>query len=296
VRLRLDLAYDGTDFHGWASQPGLRTVQGTLESALAQVLRMSQVLLTVAGRTDAGVHARGQVAHLDVDADVLAAVAGRSTRPPTEALLRRLNGVLPGDLRIHRVGYAPEGFDARFSAVWRRYAYRIADEPEAVDPLVRHSVLAWGRPLDLAAMNRAAAALRGEHDFAAYCRRREGATTIRTLLDLAWERDRVGLAVATVRADAFCHNMVRALVGAMIAVGEGRREPGWPGQVLWRRERDPAVTVVPPQGLILEEVGYPDDADLAAQATAARRLRSLAPQERYDGVQGSPAGGADVRG
>jgi tRNA pseudouridine38-40 synthase len=296
VRLRLDLAYDGTDFHGWASQPGLRTVQGTLEGALAQVLRTSHVPLTVAGRTDAGVHARGQVAHLDVDADVLAAAAGRSTRPQSEALLRRLNGVLPGDLRIHRVVNAPEGFDARFSAVWRRYAYRVADAPEVVDPLARCSVLTWGRPLDLAAMNRAAAALLGEHDFAAYCRRREGATTIRTLLDLSWERDRVGLAVGTVRADAFCHNMVRAIVGAMIAVGERRREPEWPGRVLHRRERDPAVTVVHAHGLTLEEVGYPDDTDLALQATAARRLRTLAPQAGYDAAQGSPAGGADVRG
>lgn len=296
MRLRLDLAYDGTDFHGWAAQPGLRTVQGTLEAALAQVLRVERAASTVAGRTDTGVHARGQVAHLDVDPDTLVAAAGRSHRPPAEALLRRLNGVLPADLRVHRVAEAPNGFDARFSAVWRRYAYRIADAPALVDPLSRRSVLAWGRPLDLPAMNEAADPLRGEHDFAAFCRRREGATTIRTLLDLHWQRDEHGLAVATVRADAFCHNMVRALVGAMIAVGEGRREPGWTAEVLRRRERDPAVTVVHAHGLTLEEVGYPDDAGLAAQARAARRVRTLPEQERYDDPQGGLGSRADARG
>jgi tRNA pseudouridine38-40 synthase len=275
VRLRLDLAYDGTDFHGWATQPGQRTVQGTLEAALAQVLRVEAAPLTVAGRTDTGVHARGQVAHLDVEEQVLEGAAGRSTRPPAEALLRRLNGVLPEDIRVHRTSPAPAGFDARFSAVWRRYAYRVADAPELVDPLVRRSVLAWPRELDLAAMNHAATALRGEHDFAAFCKKREGATTIRTLTELSWSRDERGVAVATVRADAFCHNMVRALMGAMIAVGEGRREPAWVGDVLRRGVRDAGVTVVHPHGLTLEEVGYPADADLAAQAQAARRVRTL---------------------
>ena len=276
MRLRLDLAYDGTGFHGWAAQPSLRTVQGTVEAALAQVLRVETAPLTVAGRTDTGVHARGQVAHLDVGPDVLERAAGHGTRPPAEALLRRLNGVLPDDVRVHRVAPAAQGFDARFSAVWRRYAYRIADGPELADPLARGWVLAWPRRLDLEAMNAAAERLRGEHDFAAFCRRREGATTIRTLTELGWRRDERGLAVATVRADAFCHNMVRALVGALVAVGEGRREPTWVGEVLRRRERDPAVTVLHAHGLTLEEVGYPPDDELAAQAQAARRLRTLA--------------------
>jgi tRNA pseudouridine38-40 synthase len=286
VRLRLDLAYDGTDFHGWAGQPGLRTVQETLEAALAQVLRVEAAAVTCAGRTDAGVHARGQVGHLDVDQEVLVRSAGRSTRPPAEALLRRLNGVLPADVRLHSVSVAPEGFDARFSAVWRRYAYRIADAPRLVDPLTRAWVLAWPRVLDVDAMNQAATWLRGEHDFAAFCKQREGATTIRTLLDLSWTRDAQGLAVATVRADAFCHNMVRALVGAMITVGEGRREPEWAGEVLRRGERDPRVTVVHPHALALEEVGYPSDDELAVQAEASRRMRTLPSQERYDEPQG----------
>ncbi len=275
MRLRLDLAYDGTDFHGWAAQPGLRTVQGVVEAAIAQVLRLDAAPLTCAGRTDTGVHARGQVAHLDLDPDVLEAVASRSTRSPTEALLRRLNGVLSPDVRVHRVAEAAEGFDARFSALWRRYAYRIADAPELVDPLVRSEVLAWPRPLDVDAMNEAAGLLVGERDFAAFCKKREGATTVRTLLDLSVQREASGLAVATVRADAFCHSMVRALMGCLVAVGEGRREPSWAGEVLAAAVRDPAVTVMHAHGLTLEEVAYPPDGELAAQATAARVMRTL---------------------
>ena len=276
MRLRLDLAYDGTGFHGWATQPSLRTVQGELEAALATVLRVESVGVTCAGRTDTGVHARGQVVHLDVEPDVLSAAAGRSTAPAPEALLRRLNGVLPVDVRVQRAAVAPDAFDARFSALWRRYAYRIADAPELVDPLVRTAVLAWPRALDLDAMNAAAAMLVGEHDFAAFCRKREGATTIRTLLDLRWDRDDAGLAVATVRADAFCHSMVRALVGALVAVGEGRRTPEWAGEVLRGAVRDPGVTVMHAHGLTLEQVAYPADDRLAAQAEAARVVRTLA--------------------
>ena len=275
MRLRLDLAYDGTDFHGWATQPALRTVQGTLEAALAQVLRVPAVPVTCAGRTDTGVHARGQVVHLDLEPETLAAAAGRSTAPPAQALLRRLNGILPTDVRVLRAAEAPAGFDARFSAVWRRYAYRIADAPELVDPLARRSVLAWPRALDLDLMNAAAAGLVGEPDFAAFCKKRDGATTVRTLLDLSWRRDDRGVAVATVRADAFCHNMVRALMGCLVAVGERRRPPGWAHDVLVAGLRDPGVTVVHPHGLTLEEVAYPADDALAAQAQAARVLRVL---------------------
>jgi tRNA pseudouridine38-40 synthase len=285
VRLRLDLAYDGTDFHGWAAQPGLRTVQGLLEAALAQVLRVEAVPVTCAGRTDTGVHARGQVAHLDVDPPVLAAAAGRSTAPPAEALLHRLNGILPVDVRVRAVAEAPDGFDARFSAIWRRYAYRIADEPRLLDPLARRTVLAWPRRLEAEPMRTAAAALVGEHDFAAFCRRREGATTIRTLLELRVDRDAGGLLVATVRADAFCHHMVRSLVGALLAVGEHRREAGWPAEVLAAGVRDPRVGVAPAHGLVLEEVGYPEPAGLAAQARAARRVR-VAPAQAAGGADG----------
>ena len=273
MRLRIDCAYDGADFSGWAAQPSLRTVQGTLEAALATALRVSEVRVTVAGRTDAGVHARGQVAHVDVDAEVVAASAGRSTDPPLDALARRVDGILPPDLRVRRVTEAPAGFDARFSATWRRYAYRIADGQELADPLVRGHVLTWGRRLDLDAMNQAAAPLAGLQDFASFCKQREGATTVRTLLDLHWARDEAGIAVGTVRADAFCHNMVRALVGCLIAVGEGGRPVSWPAEVMAGRRRDQGVRVVQAHGLTLEEVGYPDDDELAAQAERARARR-----------------------
>jgi tRNA pseudouridine38-40 synthase len=275
VRIRLDLAYDGTDFHGWASQPGLRTVQGELEAALATVLRTDGIALVCAGRTDTGVHARGQVAHLDVDGTRVEAAVGRSTLSPLDALLRRLNGVLPADIRVHGVTAAPEGFDARFSALWRRYAYRIVDADAAADPLLRRHVVGWPRPLDIAAMNAGAALLVGEHDFAAFCKHREGATTVRRVLELQWQRDDEGLATATVRADAFCHHMVRSLMGCLVAIGEGRREPSWAGEILAAAVRDPAVANLPAHGLTLEEVGYPADADLAARAQESRKVRTL---------------------
>lgn len=271
MRIRIDLAYDGTDFHGWASQPGLRTVQGLLEDALATCLRVPWLSVTCAGRTDTGVHARGQVAHVDVDEAVLVASAGRVRGTPLEALARRLNGLLPPDVRVREVSAAPEGFDARFSPIWRRYAYRVADDPALADPLTRRQVLAWPRVLDLSAMNQAALPLLGEHDFAAFCKRREGATTVRRLMDLSWERDATGVAVATVRAGAFCHHMVRSLTGCLLAVGDGRRDVGWAEEVLTAGVRDPAVPVVAAHGLTLEEVGYPSDEEVALQAERSRR-------------------------
>ena len=275
MRLRLDLSYDGTGFHGWARQRDLRTVQAEVERALDTVLRSSGSALTVAGRTDTGVHARGQVAHVDLADEGVAPGVASGHEPALDALRRRLNGVLDADVRVRRVTEAPEGFDARFSAVWRRYAYRIADGPEVVDPLRRGHVLSWSRQLDLEAMNLASQNLLGENDFAAFCRKRKGATTIRTLLELHWERDPAGVAVGTVRADAFCHNMVRALVGCLVAVGERRMEGTWAADVLAGRQRDPAVRVARPHGLTLEEVGYPPDAELAARARASRKVRTL---------------------
>ncbi|MFD7627083.1 tRNA pseudouridine(38-40) synthase TruA [Streptomyces sp. NPDC059851] len=268
VRVRLDLSYDGTDFSGWAKQRTLRTVQGELESALRTVMRLPYpVELTVAGRTDAGVHARGQVAQFDLDGEVWAEHGDK--------LLRRLAGKLPHDVRVWKVAEAPAGFNARFSAVWRRYAYRVGDHPAGVDPLLRNHVLWHPWPLDVAAMNEAAAELLGEHDFAAYCRKREGATTIRTLQQLSWERGGDGIVTATVRADAFCHNMVRSLVGALLHVGDGHRATDWPGKVLRAAVRDSSVHVVKPHGLTLEEVGYPADELLAARSKEARNVRTL---------------------
>ncbi|WP_380158415.1 tRNA pseudouridine synthase A [Kineococcus sp. R86509] len=276
MRVRLDLGYDGTAFSGWAEQPGLRTVQGELIAGLARVLRLDPApRLTVAGRTDAGVHANGQVAHVDVPRARWDAVPGRSGTEPAAALVRRLAGVLPPDVRVHRAGLAPEGFDARFSALRRRYAYRVCDDPAGLPPLRRFDVLHHRRPLDLGAMDLAARSLVGLREFAAFCRPREGATTVRTLLAYSWTRDGDGLLVADVQADAFCHSMVRALVGAALAVGDGRRDVAWPRLVQDAAVRDPTVAVVAAQGLTLEEVVYPADGDLAARAHEARAVRTL---------------------
>ena len=270
VRVRLDLSYDGSEFSGWAKQAGgRRTVQGEIEDALRTVTRSKDVTyeLTVAGRTDAGVHARGQVAHVDLPEALW--------DEHREKLLKRLAGRLPKDVRVWALREAPAGFNARFSAIWRRYAYRVTDHPGGVDPLLRGHVLWHDWPLDVDAMNEAARRLLGEHDFAAYCKRREGATTIRTLQELSLVRDEDGIITATVRADAFCHNMVRSLIGALLFVGDGHRGPDWPGKVLAAGVRDSAVHVVRPHGLTLEEVWYPADELLAARNKEARNRRSL---------------------
>ncbi|CAB4764504.1 unannotated protein [freshwater metagenome] len=290
MRLRIDLAYDGSGFHGWAAQPGLRTVQGEVEQALAVALRrrtptgeLLRVPVVCAGRTDTGVHARGQVLHVDTTAEELAASAGRSPEPPLEALQRRLAGILPADVVVRRVVEAADGFDARFSATWRRYVYRVADRPGSVDPLTRSHVLAWSRPLSLDVLAEASAPLLGLHDFAAFCKQREGATTVRTLLDLSWVRRPDGVLEATVRADAFCHSMVRALVGCLLATGEGRRPVDWPAAVLASASRSPEVTVAPAHGLTLEEVAYPHDEELAARAEQTRARRApVAPAAQED--------------
>jgi tRNA pseudouridine38-40 synthase len=276
VRIRIDLAYDGGGFRGWARQPGLRTVQATVEAALATVLRVPEVRVVVAGRTDTGVHARGQVLHVDLDDGVLEASAGRAGGSPYGALVRRLNGVLPPDVRAHAAAPAPEGFDARFSATWRRYAYRVCDGP--ADPLTRGFVVAWPQRVEVGLLNEAAARLLGLRDFASFCRQREGATTIRTLQEFSWARE-ADVVTATVRADAFCHSMVRSLVGCLLPVGDGRRPVGWVEEVARAARRDPAVAVAPPHGLTLEEVGYPDGAGLVAQADRARALRTLPEEE-----------------
>jgi tRNA pseudouridine38-40 synthase len=274
VRVRLDLAYDGTDFFGWAAQPERRTVEGELSAALTTILRSPHpVRLTVAGRTDAGVHARGQVAHADVDAEAWEQLPGRSERTPEQALWSRLSGVLADDVVVHQVCVAPPGFDARFSATSRRYLYRLADDLATRDPLRRRDTV-WVRGhLDAEAMNDAAYLLVGLHDFAAFCKRREGATTLRRLLALSWERGADGVLSGTVVADAFCHSMVRSLVGALVPVGEGRRDVDWPADVLTAGVRDSGVRVMPPHGLSLEEVTYPPDDQLAARTLETRATR-----------------------
>jgi tRNA pseudouridine38-40 synthase len=265
VRVRFDVSYDGTDFSGWAVQPGQRTVHGVLQGALSTALRVPPVPLTVAGRTDAGVHATGQVAHTDLPADVWAAAEGR--------LVHKLAGILPPDVRVAAVTQVPDTFDARFGALWRRYVYRICDAEGGIEPLQRRQVLAWRRPLDVAAMVTAAAPLVGLHDFVAFCRRREGASTIRTLesLDITRTADEI---VCIVQADAFCRSMVRSLVGALIAVGEGRRAVVWPAQLLTYDNRSDDVGVAPAHGLTLVEVRYPPDDQLPVRVAQARARRA----------------------
>lgn len=284
VRVRLDLAYDGGEFSGWATQPGRRTVQGILEAALGQVLRTDPVALTVAGRTDAGVHARGQVAHFDLPSPSWRALAGRTRAGEpagpdvsAAALVRRLAGVLPPDIVVRAVTPVPPAFDARFSALWRRYRYRIVDDPAHRDPLRRADTVTWRHRLDEHAMTAAGAGLLGLRDFAAFCKLRDGRTSVRTLLDCSWTRDDEGVLVATVRADAFCHSMVRFLIGAMVPVGEGRRGREWPARVLDSGQRDPAAVVMPAHGLSLEQVAYPAEDGLADRARQTRAVRTLEP-------------------
>lgn len=268
MRVRLDISYDGTAFNGWAGQKGQRTVQGTITSALSTILRTT-VSLTVAGRTDSGVHATGQVAHVDIPEPLW--------HDFSTSLARRLNGIIEPDVRVHAATVVPPEFNARFSALRRHYEYRVSDTVESHDPLRRSHTLWWVRPLDITAMNEASELLLGEHDFAAYCRRREGATTIRALEQLSWERDAAGIVLARVSADAFCHSMVRSLVGALLPVGDGRRPVNWPAELLRVKQRAIEVTVAPAHGLALVGVDYPPDDQLAARADRTRNLRSLMP-------------------
>jgi tRNA pseudouridine38-40 synthase len=258
----VDVAYDGTDFSGWAAQPGRRTVAGVLLAELTRLFATPSGL-TVAGRTDAGVHATGQVCHVEVPRGAWEQVR--------ETVVRRLAGLLPPDVRVPAVAEVPGAFDARFSALARRYEYRVTDAPHGADPLAARYTLAWPRPLDLSALRAGAAGLAGEHDFAAFCRRKEHATTVRAVSRLDWRREPDEVLVATVAADAFCQAMVRSLVGALLAVGDGRRPAGWPAQLLSRRERANEVVVAPPHGLTLVAVEYADDYAGRAAITRARR-------------------------
>ncbi|MCZ9309370.1 tRNA pseudouridine(38-40) synthase TruA [Corynebacterium uberis] len=277
VRLRLDLAYDGTDFHGWARQkdPQLRTVQAVVEDAFSLVLRVP-VALTVAGRTDAGVHASGQVAHCDIPASAL---EQRSIDGDPARLVRRMSRLLPEDIRLSACTLAPEGFDARFSALRRHYRYRVTTASAGVLPTRVRETAWWAKPVDVQAMQRCADELIGLHDFAAFCKARPHATTVRDVQSFVW-RDistptQPQLYEAQVSADAFCWSMVRSLVGCCLVVGEGRREAGFAAEVLELRSRSSRVPVAPACGLDLVGVEYPDAAELAARAEVTRARRSL---------------------
>ncbi|MCC9173307.1 tRNA pseudouridine synthase A [Arthrobacter sp. zg-Y179] len=292
-RVRMDLAYDGASFSGWAAQPGLRTVQGLVEDALAVLLRRP-VRMTVAGRTDAGVHARGQVVHFDLTAAEWYGLARGRDLDPGVSLRRRLHGVLNKELTmaareaglqrraIDALGGAvevlsavpaPAGFDARFSALWRRYSYRICDLPENRDPLTRHTTLRFKAPLDTDRMNEAAAGVLGIRDFLSFCKPRTGSTTTRELLEFSFHRGGDGIITTHIQADAFCHNMVRSLVGGSLLVGSGERRPQWLAERMFARIRDSKSLLAPPHPLVLEEVRYPAESELARRAELTRAQR-----------------------
>ena len=264
-RLRLDLSYDGTNFSGWGRQPDRRAVQQTVEEAIATVAQAKAETI-VAGRTDAGVHATGQVIHVDLP----------ETLELTD-LAYKLNRILDEDIRINNIEIAPAAFHARFSALRRYYEYRILDENKVIPPLARFNTEGWYRPLDVDVMNKASALLLGTHNYAAFCKFREGATTIRTLETFQWRRDREGYLVGDVVADAFCYSMVRNLVGAIVCVADGRKDASWITTLLEDKERVSDSLVFPGRGLTLYKVDYPDAAELLERAkkTVARREEEL---------------------
>ncbi|PQZ96073.1 tRNA pseudouridine(38-40) synthase TruA [Arthrobacter sp. MYb227] len=278
VRMCLRLGYDGSSYNGWALQPGLPTIQGVLEAALEMLIRRP-IRTTVAGRTDAGVHARHQMVHFDLTEAEFASLNRGADLDPGYALVRRLRGVLgreEGRVLVHEAYLAPTGFDARFSALWRRYAYRIADGPARFDPLTRAFTMWHKKDLNLELLNAEAQSLLGRHDFLSFCKPRERATTIRTLTEFTFERDEAGIIVAHLKADAFCHNMVRAMIGACIAVGDGSQKPGWVAERLEMAVRDSKNMLADPRALVLEEVAYPQDqAEIAWRAQATRQRRVL---------------------
>lgn len=277
VRLKIDLAYDGTLFSGWAKQPGLRTVQGELERALAMVTRrgVDEVQVTVAGRTDAGVHATGQTCHVDLTEAECEKLSGRSGE--IEGAARKLNGALKrsdaGDLIVHSVTRAPEGFDARFSALSRTYEYRVTPKTVPVNPLRRHAVVALSDEIDLDLVRTASLTLLGLQDFTTYCKAREGSTAVRTLIDFSWERLQSGELRATIHADAFCHSMVRSIVGGVLAVGAGKLTLEQLQRLTAGRERSSSIPVMPAHGLTLVGVAYPEGVDLARRAEVTRARR-----------------------
>ena len=251
TRYRLDLAYDGRDFHGWATQDGFRSVQGTREHWISTVLRLPEpVSLTVAGRTDAGVHAWGQVVSCDLPGDV-----------DLDRLQRSLNRICGPALVVRDAAWADDGFDARFSARWRRYRYTVLNRP-VPDPFLAGTTWHVPQPLDLRAMVLACDPLIGEHDFSSFCRRPKPApgapavSLVRRVRDASWVDEGDGVLRFWIDANAFCHQMVRSVTGTLVDVGLGRRRAGEVMGILRAGDRGAAGTVAPPHGLCLWEVGY----------------------------------------
>lgn len=296
-RVRVDLAYDGFPFAGWAKQPQLVTVQGVVEEALAMIFRQP-IYVTVAGRTDAGVHALHQVIHCDIPEDKWGSAAGRSGLSPAQALPRKLRGALSKCLndaeqelgvptRLHGIlqkaitvlsaQEVPHTFDARFSALERKYRYLIEDGfmSKGSDPLVRHMAWQIDDELNLDLMNSAAQNLLGLHNFLSFCKPREGSTTIRELREIFFTRRDDGLVEASIRADAFCHNMVRTLVASLVLVGQGKKDLAWLRSRIENPRRDSDVRLASPRGLALAHIEYPAADLYRVQADQARAMREL---------------------
>jgi len=265
-RLRIDIAYDGTNFYGWGAQPDRRTIQDLVEEAISRISRVDTESI-VAGRTDAGVHATGQVIHVDVPDAIFDGELNYID------FRYKLNRILDEDVRIMSITDAPSGFHARFSALRRHYVYKLIDNNDVIPPLTRNDVASWYRPLDVDRMNEASKLVLGHHDFAAFCKFREGSTTIRFLEKYEWTRRDDGVLVADIVADAFCYSMVRNLVGAVVCVADGRKEPSWIAELLANKERVSDSLVFPARGLTLYQVDYPSDDQLLERAkiTVAKR-------------------------
>jgi tRNA pseudouridine38-40 synthase len=240
--LRLDIAYDGTGFKGYARQDGQRTVQGELEAAIVTFLK-TEVDTAVAGRTDAGVHARRQVVSFRFDGEL-----------DVERFQRALNGIIGPEAAVLAVSRADDDFNARFSATWRRYRYRL-DTRSFHGPLTRHYVWHAGRPLDVAAMTATARGFVGEYDFSSFCRSLEERSNVREVTELSLE-DSDGLIDVWIQANAFCHQMVRSIVGYLFDVGRGYSDGSRVREVIAARDRSAVATVAPAHGLTLWEVGY----------------------------------------
>lgn len=265
-RVRITLSYDGTNFFGWGKQADRRTVQGELEAALFKLFQQ-QLDTVVAGRTDAGVHASGQVCHVDLPENEYTDIA------------YRLNRILTDEIRIKSVERTSPDFHARFGALRRHYMYKIKDGNGYIEPTSRLDIAPWYRDLNVDLMNQAAATLIGEHDFFSYARYRENATTIRELQRFEFERNEDGLIIARLSADAFLYNMVRSLIGTMVYIGEGRFNTDWAREVLEKRERPSDSVVFPAKGLTFTGVDYPADSELHARILKTMAIRAESSEE-----------------
>lgn len=262
IRIRGKIAYDGKDFSGWGMQPDRRTVQGELENAISTLLRVDRVIVQCAGRTDAGVHASAQVIHFDI---------AEKDAMEMKDLTYKINAILPEDISIQELEVTTADFDARFAALSRSYEYLIYQGQR--NPLLRDRAHRSYLPLDVQAMNDASQSLIGLHDFSAFCKKREGATTIRTLMKFDWSETPQGLIKVDLEADAFCYSMVRGLIGAVLAIGEGKFDKAWLENYLAGKEREAHVFAAPALGLTLVDVKYPDPSEYAKRIAETLQVR-----------------------